>query len=363
MIDLGRDLIKIAASGQHEMSAGLARLGRGAVIPALFEEFISRIESRQATTPLSVGILIDEEEYSIHIADGQAVGTAGGVEDPLVSIRTDSIELISILYGPSSGAVISRFKSVNGSSKDLAKLEACLAEEYDMAELAVRYGSDKWDDHWYASYYDEYFRPWRFSPVTVLEIGVGGYGDPTLGGESLRMWKKYFTRGMIYGVDIVDKSSLNELRLRTFRGDQSDADFLSSVLEEIGPPDIVIDDGGHINSHVIESFTHLFPGLRPGGLYIIEDVQTSYWADKGGSSSDLSDPSTSMGFLKTLVDGLNYREFERTEPYAPSYTDFHVVGIHFYENLVFIRKRPEGARRDRHGSYVAGPNPVIGPCT
>ena len=75
----------------------------------------------------------------------------------------------------------------------------------------------------------------------------------------MRMWRQYFLRGQIYGIDIFDKSALNGSRLWTFRGHQGDESFLAKVLEETGPLDIIIDDSSHINRDVLTSFHYLFP--------------------------------------------------------------------------------------------------------
>jgi demethylmacrocin O-methyltransferase len=113
-----------------------------------------------------------------------------------------------------------------------------------------------------------------------------------------------------------------------------------------GQLDIVVDDGSHRNEHVIDTFKILFPLLSPGGYYVVEDLQTSYWSSEGGDSLNLNNPATSMSFFKGLADGLNYEEFERAG-YTPSYTDQNIVALHFYHNMVFIRKGPnnEGTNR------------------
>ena len=147
-----------------------------------------------------------------------------------------------------------------------------------------------------------------------MEIGVGGYENPNEGGNSLRMWKSYFKKSNIFGIDIFDKSNLNEDRIKIFQGSQTDEAFLKSVVSEIGKIDIVIDDGSHINNHVIETFKIIFPLINKDAIYIIEDLQTSYWTisdgiDWGGSH-DLNDPKTSMNFIKGLVDCINHKDFE-----------------------------------------------------
>jgi hypothetical protein len=195
--------------------------------------------------------------------------------------------------------------------------------------LAQVYYTDKFD-HWYCEHYQRHLAPLRRKKIVLLEIGI-------LGGSSLRMWRRYFSRGRIYGLDIADKSHHNERRIQTFRGDQNDEKFLRDVVTQIGRPDIIIDDGSHINSHVIKTFEVLFPLLADNGIYVVEDTQTSYWTRYGGTSEDLSGAPTTMCMLKRLVDGLNHQEFERAD-YTPSYCDSHIIAMHFYHNLVFVQK-------------------------
>lgn len=206
----------------------------------------------------------------------------------------------------------------------------------DLTALARIFGSDKWGSHFYTPHYACHLEPWRRLRVNLLEIGIGGMEDPNQGGESLRMWKQYFPRGNIYGVDILDKCGVDEPRIRTYRGSQNDAAFLRHVAKEIGRLDIVIDDGSHINEHVIRSFETLFPLLASRGLYVIEDTQTSYWPKFGGDPDPLTSDLTTMSYFKRLIDGLNYEELPN--PRAISPFDAEIVAIHFYHNLIFIEK-------------------------
>ena len=207
----------------------------------------------------------------------------------------------------------------------------------DLTSLARKYGTDKVDFHFYTEHYQTHFAKFRNAEINLLEIGVGGWDKPDEGGESLRMWKEFFQRANIFGIDIYDKHLLEEERIKLFQGSQTDRDFLTSVANEIGSLDIVIDDGSHINSHVITSFRVFFPFLSIGGIYAIEDLQTSYWPDFGGDSFDLKNPNSTMNFLKRRADGLNYKEFDNPY-YKPAYLDQHIVSIHFYHNLAFIYK-------------------------
>jgi hypothetical protein len=206
-----------------------------------------------------------------------------------------------------------------------------------LTKLAQIYNTDKWGAHFYTPHYSTHFSKLRKKKIVLLEIGVGGYKSPTLGGESLRMWKRYFPNGRINSIDIYDKSFHKEKRINIFRGDQTDETFLGNVIDEISSPDIIIDDGSHQNDHVIKTFNILFPFLKIGGIYVVEDVQTSYWKGFGGDSENLMNPSTIMNYFKKLTDCLNYKEFIKPG-YMPTYFDKHIVSVHFYHNLIFIYK-------------------------
>ncbi|MET8681013.1 SDR family NAD(P)-dependent oxidoreductase [Streptomyces sp. NPDC004647] len=120
-----------------------------------------------------------------------------------------------------------------------------------------------------------------------------------------------------------------------------------AAVAELGTD--VIDDGSHVSSHVISSFKALFPHVRPDGLYVVEDLHGSYWpALFGGSEDDLSDPEYTVGFLKTLVDGVNHEEFLDPGARPSQPTDSLIRGMHFYHNLAIIEK---GANKE--GSPIA----------
>jgi len=203
--------------------------------------------------------------------------------------------------------------------------------------LAKIYKTDKWGDHYYTKHYETHFKKLRFKKIKLLEIGVGGFEDPFSGGNSLRMWKRYFPFGIIYSIDIYDKSSHEEDRIRIFKGSQTDEDFLMNVIKETSEIDLIIDDGSHINEHVIATFKILFPFLKKGGIYVIEDTQTSYWPESGGRSENLDTSHTTMNFFKRLADGLNYKELMIPD-YIPTYFDKSITSIHFYHNLIFVYK-------------------------
>ena len=220
----------------------------------------------------------------------------------------------------------------------LIDLPAQLVFGADLKMLATIYGTDKWNHQWYVQYYEVLFSGrLRRKRINFLEIGVGGDTNPRDGGKSLRMWRAYFSKGRIYGIDINDKRPHDRGRIKTFRGSQADPQFLDSVVRQIGRIDVILDDGSHINSHMIFTFQHLFPRLAAGGTYIVEDTQTSYWPGFfEGNETDRNDQKTAMGYFKSLTDGLNWREFRNS--YVPNYFDLNIESIAFYHNLIIIRK-------------------------
>jgi len=224
----------------------------------------------------------------------------------------------------------------------------------DLSKLATIYGTDKWNSHWYAQHYQYHFSLWRKKKINLLEIGVGGYDDPKTGGESLFMWKAFFRRANIFSLDIYDKRALEEKRIRIFHGSQVDTDFLQEVVKSAGSFDVIIDDGSHINEHVIKSFEVLFPLLNDDGWYVVEDMQTAYWSDYGGDSQNLEAPQTSVNYFKKLVHNLNYQELIIPD-YHPTYFDEHITEIHFYHNMVFIKK---GKNSEKSNMVIGNQWPV-----
>jgi demethylmacrocin O-methyltransferase len=172
-----------------------------------------------------------------------------------------------------------------------------------LTKLAILYGTDKFGYHDYTPNYFKMFQHLQDAPVKVLEIGVGGYADDDRGGQSLEIWRDFFRNGEITGIDIQKKTMDLGERVAILQGSQVDADFLNDLVKQRGPFDIIIDDGSHRNEHVVESFKLLFPSLAPGGIYVAEDVQTSFHPRFGGSL-ELTAPN-SIGYFGDMQRHLN----------------------------------------------------------
>lgn len=149
----------------------------------------------------------------------------------------------------------------------------CASSEYKFGELtnlADKYGTDKGSEaHYFTEVYEYFFLPIKYEARKICEIGVAE-------GASLKMFRDYFPNGVIYGIDINDASWFNSNTIKTFVADQANRKKLKDFIDTYGDNfDIILDDGGHTMEQQQISFAYLFKYLKPGGYYIIEDVQTS----------------------------------------------------------------------------------------
>lgn len=144
----------------------------------------------------------------------------------------------------------------------------------DLAHIAARYDTDKAVHTHYLRNYEHYFGDLRDREVRLFELGIKE-------GGSLYLWRDYFERGLIVGLD-VEPVQLDDAsgRIRTYQGMQQDTALLDRIARENAPEgfDIIIDDCAHIGVLARASFWHLFEHhLKSGGVYIIEDWGTGYW--------------------------------------------------------------------------------------
>lgn len=201
----------------------------------------------------------------------------------------------------------------------LASLHALITSPLPvpLSRLFARYGSDKHQSggHSYGFTYAEYLRRFRYRRIRFLEIGIGGYSH-TFGGRSLLAWKAFFPFARIVACDLVAKPQLAGARVQIRQTDQSSADDLARLAKEDGPFDVIIDDGSHFSAHQIFSFERLFDSLNDGGIYFIEDVQTSYWPEEVGGVqwdgrhvSDDKFSETCVGYFTEISKYLNHAEF------------------------------------------------------
>ena len=224
-----------------------------------------------------------------------------------------------------------------------------------LAEIADRHGCDKglvgpstkWSANNYVDVYEAMFRPIRLEPLRLLEIGIGVrgagwdakivHGANSEGGASLKMWAEYFPNAQIYGLDINDASHLDSDRIRTFHVDQSERSELRKILAELGDIrfDIVIDDGSHRADHQQVSLETIWPRLKGGRHYFIEDLNDPVMGG-GGRHSSVGTVSTRQ-FFRRFAEAREISERNAFES-----TTF----LQEVEDIVFFCPRPLVRLRD-----------------
>jgi SAM-dependent methyltransferase len=207
---------------------------------------------------------------------------------------------------------------------------------------------DKWMH--YFEVYDRHFSKYRGKDIVILEIG-------TWHGGSLQMWKSYFgDKAKIYGMDInPDCKNVEEENVKVFIGSQSDRDFLRKVKSELPPLDILIDDGGHTMLQQIVTFEELFDHVKPDGVYLCEDMHTSYWTRWGGG---FKRKGSFIEYTKSFIDKLNAFNSRERSLKADSFTH-SVDSLHFYDSMLVIEKKPREAPAARQTGEItlSGPQP------
>jgi hypothetical protein len=156
-----------------------------------------------------------------------------------------------------------------------------------MCRVMTRYGSDKGHgSHNYTTVYSALFKGRHDQPLRIFELGlgtnnpgfasnVGVYGLP---GASLRGWRELFPNALVYGADIDRDILFQEDRISTFYCDQLDQAAIRQLWSQPdlhGGMDIIIEDGLHTVEAGLSFLDGSLEQLRPGGVYIVEDIGQS----------------------------------------------------------------------------------------
>lgn len=190
------------------------------------------------------------------------------------------------------------------------------------------FGAIKWSH--YSIIYDELLSDYRTQPdLKILEIGVQF-------GGSQRILKEYFNdSATIVGVDINENCmNLNTGTLIRI-GSSRDRKFLESIVKEMGGVDIVIDDGSHRNSDQKLAFEILFPLISNNGMYIVEDLEHSYFWKSGGIPYL---PNSFWNYAKRTTENLNktFRKYPKIGTLKISSEE--LFSIKFYPQIIAFHK-------------------------
>lgn len=215
--------------------------------------------------------------------------------------------------------------------------------------IAKSFGTDKSSEfHNYCDKYEKWLPFNRLEPITLLEIGV-------LDGQSLLTWKEYYPNAKIVGIDInPDCKKIENVEQNIFVeiGSQDDVTFLESIIDKFGKFDLILDDGSHINHHIITTFQFLFDFVKPSGTYVVEDSVTGYWEEWGGG---FRNEASNIEFFKNLVDDVNFNgQYQEKFPNPHSRREDFLIqqtldkkipirtdieSINFLNSIIIITKR------------------------
>jgi hypothetical protein len=207
-------------------------------------------------------------------------------------------------------------------------------------DIALKTGVHKGSHyHNYTEVYARYFAPLKEKSIKFLEIGIDK-------GQSVKMWEEYFTNADLHFMDITFQNvEYSSNRSPYHLCNQESPQELQSFIETTGGDfDLILDDGGHTMNQQITSFAILFPHVKSGGMYIIEDLHTSYWSTHGAGGFH-----STVNFLKSLIDHVNFVGAKTTRAshlnLPPSILEElniyqeKIDSIHFYDSLAIIIKR------------------------
>ena len=149
-----------------------------------------------------------------------------------------------------------------------------------LIDLVDNRNTDKNTTHSYLELYNTLLTRMRTTATNVLEVGIGNFGPKN--GGSLKLWRDYFTKAQVYGLDIIPREMvldelLNDPRvvLHT-RTNAYDQNFVDKNFKDMRF-DFMLDDGPHTLESMLK-FIELYADLlTDDGILIIEDVQSIDW--------------------------------------------------------------------------------------
>src|SRR6266496_4298380 len=159
-------------------------------------------------------------------------------------------------------------------------------------------------------------------------------------GRLIQMWHHYFGPGTrVVGIDIDPRCRSFEDEATTILiGDQGDRRFLAEVRGRVPHIDILIDDGGHKMAQQITTFEELYPHVQPDGIYLCEDIHTSFMPEFGGGHRR---EGTILECGKALIDRLyGWYSHDHTVLTADEFTRA-TYALHFYDSVLVIEKSPK----------------------
>ena len=198
--------------------------------------------------------------------------------------------------------------------------------------------SDKITHHGYHRFYPWFLAHMRDKSVNVLEIGI----DET---ESIELWNSYFDNLNLHAIDI-DKKTFEDKSVTLHQLDQSNAQELNNFAKQIDIQfDLILDVGSHVPTHQMLTLEKLWGLVKPGGVYIIEDIETSYWgkSDLYGYKFNAGRSSIIRPF-KEIIDVVNgeISKVKSSDKYLKNMAE-EIEMVTFAHNCIILVKKDFGS--------------------
>lgn len=226
--------------------------------------------------------------------------------------------------------------------------------------------STKWDS--YLDIYEEHFRSMKNKQIDFLEIGVQN-------GGSLDIWSRYFPNAnTLTGCDINPRCNLlkyDDPRVKIIIGNANEAETFREINNRSSAFDIIVDDGSHKSHDVLTTFLSYFPRLKPGGLFLIEDMHCAYWEGYGGGIFNNRSPAAFFRniidainqdhFKKDLTPGLLFQSFMSAQKFDAFLDENPIHSMSVYDSVFVIRKASSRHIRGLGTCVVVGEQAIADP--
>ena len=174
--------------------------------------------------------------------------------------------------------------------------------EETMDAIAKRVGTDKVNHGFTKYFYPIHFHKLRYNKVKMLEIGL-------FHGDSVHLWTEYFEdldmNVVEYKQDYIDNEKLRFPEVKFTNVNMENIEDIKQFVQsnEPGSFDIVLDDGGHTMKQQINALVHMISLVKPGGMFVMEDVHTSFLplAEQYGVQNKDTYMDTTLNVIQAII--------------------------------------------------------------
>lgn len=217
-------------------------------------------------------------------------------------------------------------------------------EHNDLKHYGYLFKTDKITEYGYHRFYHKELVEYKHKTMGMIEIGIDKF-------KSIDMWKHYFPKVFVYGIDI--QFEYEDPRIKIFKADQSSLVALEEIKPKIiHPIYFIVDDGSHVPDHQLLTFDYLFSNvLKEGGTYIIEDIEVSYW-----KNGNIYGYNVNYGYehnksliekFKLILDYVNSyylsdedkKNLDEKTMFLSKETKDKILSITFAQNCIIIKKK------------------------